>query len=520
MKIYNIIRKNTYYDSVTLMIISKQLKLLEGIDDVSVMMGTPANRAILAAAGLLGEEGESAFPNDLVMAFRTADSVDFNWVCSKIDEQLKAKVSDRKTRETAVVRTSEKAYRENPNTNLAFISVPGEYAAMEARRALLHGKNVFLFSDNVSIDEEAGLKQLAAEKGLLVMGPDCGTAIINGVGIGFANRVQRGKIGVAAASGTGLQEVTCLLDAMGMGVSQAIGTGGRDLREEVGAVTMLQALDFFLNDPATEIIILVSKPPAAPVVAKILAKLAGAAKPSVLCFIGYHPAESISGVTVAATLEEAALQAVRLSGRAPDLLTQPGVLREWVLKARSVLAPEQKLVRALYCGGTLCYEAMLVMSERLGPIYSNIPLNKELAIHDVIKSGQHSAVDLGDDEFTRGRPHPMIDGTLRNEFIARVAQDRECAVLLLDVVIGYGAGEDPAGELIEVLKSIRALVGGEGKELVIIAYVCGTDRDEQRKDAQVAKLLAAGVFVAKSNAEAARLAAMIVSGEETGNGSR
>jgi FdrA protein len=520
MKLYNIVRNNTYFDSVTLMLISRQLKALEGIDDVSVMMGTPANRSILRDAGLLGEEGAAAGPNDLIMAFRATEGIDVSWVCGKIDEQLKGKITSGAKTDTAVLPSAEKAYRESPGANLAFISVPGEYAAIEAQRALKHGKNVFLFSDNVTIGEEARLKHVAAGKGLLVMGPDCGTAIINGVGIGFANRVRRGNVGVIAASGTGLQEVTCLLDAMGLGVSQAIGTGGRDLKEEIGAATMLQALDFLLSDPDTATIILISKPPAQAVAAKILARLAGAGKPCVLCFVGYKPAEAPIGVEVAATLEEAALQVARLSGVKPDLLTPPHLLKEWTIKARATLAPQRKAVRALYCGGTLCYETMLIMSERLGPVYANIALDKELIIHDVIKPGAHSAIDLGEDEFTRGRPHPMIDGTLRHELIAKVADDRECAVLLLDVIIGYGAGEDPAGELVPVLAALRGKGGGRDRGPAVVAYVCGTDRDEPRRQEQAAKLAAAGVYVARTNAEAARLACTIAGAEVSGDETR
>lgn len=517
MKIHNIVRKNTYYDSVTLMLISKQLKQLEGLDDVSVMMGTPANRVILGEAGLLDDTGADAGPNDLIIAFRAPLGTDTQWVCNQIDEQLTRKVSGSTSVEKAVLRSAAQAYREMPDSNLAFISVPGEYAALEAYRALKHGKNVFLFSDNVSIGEEARLKQVALEKGLMVMGPDCGTAIINGVGIGFANRVRRGNVGVVAASGTGLQEVTCLLDAVGVGVSQAIGTGGRDLKEEIGAVTMHQAMDFLLTDPDTDLVILISKPPAKAVAEKILARLSGVDKKVVLCFIGYN-AEPPAGVTITSTLEETVLQAARLSGINAALLTPEGEIAAWADAARSGLAPGQRCVRALYAGGTLCYEAMLILSQQLGAVYSNIPLNKELTISDALAPGQHSAVDLGDDEFTRGRPHPMIDGTLRNEYIAKVAADPETAVLLLDVVIGFGASADPAGDLVPVLIAAREEAAAAGRKLAIVAYVCGTDQDDQGKSDQVAKLEQAGVLVTRSNAEAARLAAMIVKKGERDSG--
>lgn len=513
MTIYNVVRKNTYYDSVTLMLISKHLKQIEGVEAVSVMMGTPANRVILDEANLLSTEGKAAGPNDLILAFRGAEDIDVPVVCKKIDEHMAQKTPKSTSTEKHVLRTSGNAYQENQDATLAFISVPGEYAVIEAYRALQHGKHVFLFSDNVSMGEEAFLKRTASEKGLFVMGPDCGTAIINGVGIGFANKVRRGNVGIAAASGTGLQEVTCLLHELGMGVSQAIGTGGRDLKEEIGAVTMKQALDYLLADEQTQTVILVSKPPAKPVADMLLSKLSGSTKKIVLCFIGYQVDNPPQGVTVVSTLEEAALQAARLSGVATEILSNQETLHAWAENARAKLSGKQQLVRALYAGGTLCYEAMLIASRELGPIYSNIPLTKDLAIADVLKTGHHSAIDLGDDEFTNGKPHPMIDGTLRNEYILQVASDPETAVLLLDVVIGYGATDDPAGELVPILKAAKAQAEAQGNQLAIVAYVCGTDQDEQSKCDQVAKLVATGAFVAKTNAEAARLASMIVKGQ-------
>lgn len=512
MKIYNVVRKNNYYDSVTLMLISKQLKQVEGLDDVSVMMGTPANRVILQEANLLGPDGETAGPNDLILAFRAAEDVEVDWVISKIDEQMGKKAAGGKNADEITIRSAVKAYQDEPDINLAFISVPGEYAAIEAERALKHGKNVFLFSDNVSVEEEAQLKAIAGQKGLLVMGPDCGTAIIGGVGIGFANKIKPGKVGLISASGTGLQEVICLLDTMEVGISQAIGTGGRDLKEAIGAATMLQALDMLIQDDNTQTIVLISKPPAKSVVEKIINKLGETNKKVVLCFLGADITHAPLNVTVVPTLEEAALKTAALSGKTPTLLTLEAELAGWAQTAREKLSAEQKYVRALYTGGTLCYEAMLVLGETLGPIYSNIPLRKGLLTNDVAVVGQHTAIDLGDDHFTMGKPHPMIDGSLRDEHILKVAGDPQTAVLLLDVVIGYGAADDPAGELIHVIEEAKKAAAANGNTLAIVAYVCGTNQDDQNKAAQIAKLLEAGAVVTTTNAQAARLARMIVDG--------
>ncbi|MBU2702483.1 FdrA protein [Sporomusaceae bacterium BoRhaA] len=515
MKIYNVVRKNNYYDSVTLMLISKQLKQVEGLDDVSVMMGTPANRVILQEANLLGSDGEDAGPNDLILAFRAPEDIDVQWVIGKIDEQMGKKVAGGKNADEIIIRSAVKAYQDDPEINLAFISVPGEYAAIEAERALKYGKNVFLFSDNVSIEEEAQLKAQAVQKGLLVMGPDCGTAIIGGIGIGFANKVKSGNVGLISASGTGLQEVICLLDAMEVGISQAIGTGGRDLKEAIGATTMLQALNMLIQDNHTQTIVLISKPPAKSVVDKIISKLSETSKKVVLCFLGAAIDHAPANVTAVATLEEAALKTADLSGRKPALLATETKITDWARAAREKLATGQKYVRALYAGGTLCYETMLVLGETLGPIYSNIPLRKELLTMDVLVAGQHTAIDLGDDHFTMGKPHPMIDGSLRDEHILKVAGDPQTAVLLLDVVIGYGAADDPVGELVPVLEEAKKAAAAHGNTLAIVAYVCGTNQDEQNKAAQIAKLQQAGVVVTTTNAQAARLARMIVAGRNS-----
>ena len=515
MKIFNVVRKNTYYDSVALMLLSKQLKKIESVEAVSVMMGTPANRDILKEANLLGDEGTSAGPNDLIMAFRAPENSDVDAICQLIDEQMAMKTASVDKPNAPIIRSAEKAYIENPDINLAVISVPGEYAASETYRALKHGKNVFLFSDNVSIEEEAEVKSFAAKQGLLVMGPDCGTAIINGVGIGFANRIRKGNIGIVGASGTGIQEVACLIDAMGLGISQAIGTGGRDLKEVIGAITMLQALDFLQSDAATETIILISKPPSKSVVQTIIGKLSNSTKKIILCFIGYEGEVALTGITVASTLEDAALAAARMNGIQPSILHSNQELTNWAVEVKRTLSTKQKYVRALYTGGTLCYEAMLVMEPSLGPLYSNTPLHKECKFAGVMAAGHHICIDLGDDEYTKGKPHPMIDGTLRHEYIAQVATDPEMAVLLLDVVIGYGSSADPAGDLVPVLEAAKAKAKALGNELPIIAYVCGTDGDEQNKADQIAKLKAVGAYVTNSNAEAARLTSLIAAGKET-----
>ncbi len=388
-------------------------------------------------------------------------------------------------------RTIAEAQGRLDGANLAIISTPGTYATAEALKALKRGLHVFLFSDNVAIAEEVELKRLAAKKNLLVMGPDCGTAILDGVPLGFANAVRRGRIGLAGASGTGLQQVSCLIDRLGEGVSQVIGVGGRDLDERVGGLMMRAAIERLAADPGTSVIVLVSKPPAASVAREVLAVAQASRKPVVVNFLGGDPsAIEAAGTMPAATLEDAARLAVSL---ARGETAAPPADEQLVVEARAragSLADGQRRIRGLFSGGTLCQEAKLILA--------------------TAGSGAgHTAVDLGADEFTVGRPHPMIDFRLRNDHIAAAAADGATAVILLDVVLGYGAHPDPAGALIPVLDRARERGAVSRRVVAFVASVCGTPADPQNLARQEERLRAAGVILARSNAEAARLAARL-----------
>jgi succinyl-CoA synthetase alpha subunit len=362
-------------------------------------------------------------------------------------------------------------------------------------KALKRGLHVFLFSDNVSVEDEIQLKTLAVKKRLLVMGPDCGTAIVDGVPLGFANAVARGTVGLVGASGTGLQQVTCLIDRFGAGVSQAIGVGGRDLDERVGGTMMLAALELLAADPGTSVIVLLSKPPAPTVAERVLARARAAGKPVVVNFLGSDSSlVRRAGAIPAVTLEDAARAAVALArGDAPVEADDGSKDMASVARGEAAkLAEGQRTVRGLYSGGSLAYEAKVVLNLELG---------------DAAK--QHTVIDLGDDEYTVGRPHPMIDPRLRNEHVIAIGSDEEAAVLLLDVVIGYASHPDPAGALAPAIAEARATATRAGRYLAVVASVCGTDRDAQGLAAQESTLLAAGVLVQSSNARAARRAALI-----------
>jgi succinyl-CoA synthetase alpha subunit len=395
----------------------------------------------------------------------------------------------------APLRSLQMALAQTPAANLALISVPGDYAAAEAMKALRLGLHVMLFSDNVPLAEEAELKRYAKERDLLVMGPDCGTAIIDGVPLGFANAVRRGAVGVVGASGTGTQQVTSLVHRYGAGISHAIGTGGHDLHKDVGGITMLQGLKLLARDRDTRAIVLISKPPSPAVAREVIAAARRAGKPGVINFIG-APQDS-SGLFTARTLEEAALAAVALSkGRKPARAANPATKLP-----RLKLTPKQRYIRGLFSGGTFCYEACAL----LGEVWSNAPVDPKRTLKDVWKSREHTLIDLGDDVFTRGRPHPMIDHRLRNDRMLEEASDPQVAVILLDVVLGYGSHPDPAAEMVPTLMKIKK----SRRSPVIVASVCGTDEDPQGLERQEAALREAGVLLAESNARAARLAGAI-----------
>jgi succinyl-CoA synthetase alpha subunit len=362
-----------------------------------------------------------------------------------------------------------------------------------------------LFSDNVPVEEELALKQLGAKKGLLVMGPDCGTAIVNGHPLCFANEVRRGPVGVVAASGTGAQEVSVLVDRFGSGCSQVLGTGGRDLSLAVGGIMMLQGIDALAADPATKVIVVVSKPPAPKIADAIVARLERCGKPAVVHFIG-RPGKPTPGAKVrfASSLEETASLAV--GSKAPGLAEVDQV----VAAEAKGKAKGQRFVRGYFTGGTLCDEALYVLREKVSPVHSNIHPDKALRLADPFKSEGHTLLDLGDDVFTAGRPHPMIEPSTRVERMLAEADDPTVAVWLLDVVLGHGSHADPAGAVVPAILKAKAAAKRRKGSLTVLASVVGTERDFQGLAAQRAKLEAAGVRVLSSNARMARAAAGIL----------
>jgi len=504
-----------YRDSVTLMQCASRVEGISGVNKAGAMMATPANLDLAREAGMLGEEESvSAGPNDLLLLVETLEPGVADAAFAEAERILSEVPSATAAGDVAELepRSIRMAVGARPDATLALISTPGDYAASEAFKALSSGLDVMIFSDNVSVGDEVQLKRYAHDRQLLVMGPDCGTAIVSGVPLGFANVVRTGAIGCIGASGTGLQQVTSLIDQWGAGVSQALGTGSHDLSADVGAITMLDALDALDDDENTRVLLLVSKPPAPEVAEAVLAVAAKAETPAVVCFLGADPSHvERPGVRAAATLEDAAALTVEIAtGAAVALPASTAEDDQNLARIRAALAPGQRYVRGLFSGGTFGYEASLLLSEQLGTVWSNTPARPSDAIADVWTSVAHTVVDLGDDVFTRGRPHPMIDFRLRVERIAKEAEDPEVAVILFDVVLGYGAHADPASELLPAIAAARAASADAGREVVFVASVCGTEGDPQVLSRQEAALRGAGVVLGRSNADAARIALAIV----------
>ncbi len=476
MAVETAVARGLYRDSVVLMHLADALRGLAGVRRAFALMGTPANLQMLAEAGI-AVGGTRPGPSDLVLAVEAADPASAAAALASGRERLRAGAGPDEAAAPPPVRPrslAEAAAQAETTGGLALISCPGGYAAAEAMKALRLGLDVMLFSDNVCLAEEISLKRAAAARGLLLMGPDCGGAIIGGIPLGFANRVRRGPVGIVAASGTGLQHVACRLDRLGSGVSHAIGVGGRDLSDEVGGMGARAAIDLLAADPATRTIVLVSKP-AGPETARRLAEACGrSGKRAVICVPGADDrAPDIPGVLFAPTLEVAADAAV---GRPSD---PPPPLPD---------IPAGRRLVGLFSGGTLCAEAR--------------------AIAAPVAGGAAALEDLGADVFTRARPHPMIDPSLRLARMRAAAADPSVRVILLDVVLGTGAHPDPGGALAPAIADCRAASPG----LEIVAFVCGTEGDPQGLAAQEAKLAGAGAALAETNAGAVRRALDLLAG--------
>lgn len=485
------LRRGAYHDSVTLLQVSRTVADVDGVEAAQVAMTTELNVEVLTGMGF--EIPEGAGPNDLVVAVRAVDEDAVAAGLAAAAAALSARAAPSGGfGDAPAPRTTSGAVRAG-GAEIALISVPGRFATTEALDAISAGASVMLFSDNVSVEDEVRLKDAAAAADVLVMGPDCGTAVVGGVALGFANVVEAGPVGMVAASGTGAQQIMCLLDAAGVGISHCLGVGGRDLKTAVGGRSTRQALAALAADPSTTSIVVVSKPPDEEVLTGLEEYAAGLGLPVRWATLG-------AGRPDLTTALEAVLEA---EGR--DVPEWP----KWLSDSDPGSGSVEGSLRGLFCGGTLADEAMLIAAESLGDIRSNIPLRDDLALGSDLKDAGHLVIDFGDDGLTQGRAHPMIDPTLRMERIAAEAQDPTCGVLLLDLVLGFGAHPDPAAELADAIREVKAAAD---RELPVVVAVIGTDGDPQGLTRTCETLAAAGASVFLSNRDATRHALSFLGG--------
>ncbi len=489
------LRRGQYRDSVTLMQVSRDLGAVDGVRTSFVAMATELNLDLLATMGF--DRPTDFSPNDMLVAIDADDEDALARADARLTELLavRAAAGSTASADHPAPRTVRAAARQTPDATLAVLAVPGAAVLAEASDALDAGLSVLIFSDNVDVADEIALKDRARTVGQLVMGPDCGTAMIGGVGLGFANVVRPGSVGLVAASGTGAQQIMCLLDAAGVGVRHCLGVGGRDLSAEVGGRSTLQALDLLAADDATEVVVVVSKPPADKVADRVTDHAARLGKPVVFALLGAGQP----------TLTEAAAEVVRVAG---GTWTEP---RRWPAPVERTGA--YPYLRGLFSGGTLCDEAMLVAVPAVGPIASNIPLDPAWRLPEDLRAPGHLMIDFGDDALTRGRAHPMIDPSLRLARVADEAADPACGVLLLDVVLGHAAHPDPAGDLAPAIRAAHERAGQDGRDLAVVIALIGTSGDPQGLERQATTLRDAGASVHLSNAAAALKAVELLGAE-------
>ena len=507
-----VIRKNQYYDSVFLMGINRQLADAPGVLQTAVLMGSEANKGILRGIGIDDPEIDRAEAKDLIAAVVAETPQVVKDALGRLDEYLQGGVQPAASSNP---HTFEEGLRLRPQANLAVITIPGEYAAREARKALEAGLNVFLFSSNVSGEDELALKQYAAEKSLLVMGPDCGTSVIGGVGLGFANAVRKGPIGAVGAAGTGLQEFTSQVHNAGSGISHAIGTGGHDLSDQIGGLTALAALDALERDAQTRVIAVISKPPGAKAHAALIERFKTCTKPVIGCFLGRREdAKRAAGTTMqsASTIDEAVRLALEAAGIEPARTRTAAEVEFSELAAREPRSwsKEQKYLRGLFAGGTFCYQSQQILRDAGIWVHSNAPLDAKEKLADSNRSVEHTVVDMGSEEYTLGRPHPMIDGSLRRRRILAEARDPQVAILLLDFVLGHNASMDPVGDLFDAIIEAKRTASAAGGNLTVVASVCGTNEDPQDLDMQIKMLHQAGVLAFQSSAIAVGFCAALL----------
>lgn len=523
--IFHVLVKSNYYrDSLNLLKISDIMKRSSsGIVEAVVIMGTKTNKAVLVKLGFPSTKINQATESDLIIAIEAVDKGSVDSALRKVEELLHSDGSSDTSSSVSENPTDlDSALVSMSNANLALISIPGEYVKDLSIKLSNEGIHQQIFSDHVPLDDELTIKEYAAKKGVLVLGPGAGTSIINGKGIGFSNVLRKGPVGIIAAAGTGLQEVSSLLDQCDIGVKYGLGVGANDPKEKIGGLMMLEALKVLEELPDIEIMTIVSKPPSPRAKKKIIDYIVkNGKKKYVLAFLGGGHDDSLpkstkSKIVQVTTLASAVFAVAGLTSNElykqslVRLHIEPEILQRSVAKEWKGFGQQQKYIRALYTGGTFAYETQVILNGILKDLFSNAPTGRTKKLPQSSKSKKHSILDLGEEEFTQGRPHPMIDPTIRRLRLVEESQDPEVGVVMMDFVLGYGSNPDPVGAVLNEIGQVKATARKSGRYLSIVTHVCGTKRDPQGYDESIRKLENAGALVFPTNALAAIASAQII----------
>lgn len=507
MSVFVKIEKGRYIDSLETLYASSVLVEQDGIVAGYVGVGNNPFKDTVTSSGLNSPDLKEATGNDLVIIAEAADKAAFDSAVAAVYASFEVEASVQ-VEESFV--STKAAVQKHPEINLCSVSVPGEYAYTEVKKALNAGLHCVVFSNNVPLNQEREMKLLAREKGLLCMGPDCGVANINGAALVLSSINNRGPFGIVGASGTGIQHVAAIMHEAGSGVSQTIGTGGNDCKDAVGGIMMLMGIDAMEADPETKYIALISRKPGDTVLPKLLERIKTCKKPVVALFMGCdREVVEASGAIYASSLDDCAIQCLKLIGIDCPLATEEDLVKIASEEVKKY-APQQKCLRGLYTGGTYMDEAANAMIPRIGTIWSNCPIQPEWKLENSYVSKDNSCVDYGEEEFTLGRPHPAIDPSIRKPAILREAMDPEVAVIVLDFILTPPGHMDPTGYLLDDVKMAQQVAEAEGRYLTFIASVLGTTADLQDKNKQERQLREAGVIVCQTNYRAAVLASEII----------
>ena len=479
---YHVI-EGRYIDSVLLMQISREIEKMQGVSKASCMVATAENISFLEMAGFHPPSGVSG--NSVIIAVEAESSKKCEDAINNAINLIDTGMVQHKTSYTLDDLPDLISTDDFP---VVFISTPGEYAYDVADKSLDSGANIHIFSSNVPIEQELRLKTKGASKGLFVMGPDCGTSIIHGKGLGFSNALEAtGDIGIIGSSGTGIQELSVLMDRNGLGVSYAIGVGSNDLKESINGIMSKQALNF-LKERCSAIAVVCKKPD--PSVERALLESMGNI-PSVFISLGSDKQYSSGNTYVTGNIDDAVSHLMSKIGKGRKI-------QQEAFPKMKEPGKDRKLLRGFFVGGSLCYQAQAILHGKGIHVFSNAPADEQYRVEKDFDN-LNVCIDTGAEEYVAGKPHPMIDPVSRNSFLVRESSRNDVRVILFDIILGYGSAEDPVAGLDKMKNGP-----------VLVASICGTEKDSQGYQSIRKRLEDKGVVVFRSAARAAEYAASIM----------